>query len=48
MVNTYGADWRRKLYGPDWKTNEKYRPEVYGDLARELGHTNDEMTKIYG
>jgi len=48
MVEEHGADWRRKLYGNDWKNNEKYRPEVYGELARELGHTNDDMTKIYG
>ncbi len=48
MVEEHGADWRRRLYGENWRENEKYRPEVYGELARELGHTNDEMTKIYG
>jgi len=48
MVEKHGADWRRKLDGNDWQNNEKYRPEVYGELARELGHSNEEMVKIYG
>lgn len=48
MVEKHGADWRRRLYGTDWKNSKTYREEIYGELARELGHSNNEMTKLYG
>ena len=44
----YGTDWREKLFGKNWFSNKEYRETVYGETARRLGHTNNEMVKIYG
>lgn len=48
----HGPDWRKRLYGKSWKSDpevyKKYFHETYGELARELGHTCEEMTKKYG
>ena len=45
---THGPHWRQKLFGEEWRNSEGFQKAVYGELARRLGHTNAEMTKIYG
>jgi hypothetical protein len=46
----HGRDWRVKLFGRDWNqgTMKRYAEGVYGELARELGHTDASMAKRYG
>ncbi|NLM71045.1 MAG: hypothetical protein GX181_03660 [Synergistaceae bacterium] len=44
----HGPDWRRKLYGRQWRNSPCYVEGFYGPIARRLGHTNSEMAKIYG
>lgn len=47
MVEKHGSDWRRKLYGEDWRNNKDYY-NTYSELSEKLGHSSYEMTKIYG
>ena len=52
MAEEHGPRWRQKLYGEDWQRDpEKYKRyyhTTFGQLAQELGHTCEEMTKMYG
>lgn len=52
MAEEHGPRWRQKVYGEDWQRDpekyKKYYHTTYGKLAQELGHTCEEMTKIYG
>ncbi len=44
----HGTDWRRRMYGRDWRNSVEYKDAFYGELAKRLGHTNTDMCKIYG
>lgn len=44
----YGPDWRRHLYGRDWRNSPQYTKEFYGPVAGRLGHSCLAMAKIYG
>ncbi|WP_286677323.1 hypothetical protein [Aminobacterium sp. EBM-42] len=44
----YGPDWRRHLYGRDWRNSQKYIEGFYRPVADRLGHSCAAMAKIYG
>jgi hypothetical protein len=44
----HGPDWRRHLYGRDWRNSPRYAQEFYGPIAERLGHSCLAMAKIYG
>lgn len=48
MKETYGPDWRRKLFGRQWQDSDDYKNLFYGDIAYRLGHSCLDMSKIYG
>ena len=48
LKEEFGPDWRRRLYGRDWRNNQDYSQSFYGPLAAKLGHTNVDMSRIYG
>jgi hypothetical protein len=48
MKETYGPDWRRKLFGRQWQDSDDYKNLFYGDIASRLGHSCLDMSKIYG
>lgn len=44
----HGPDWRRHLYGRDWRNSPRYAQAFYGPIAERLGHSCLAMAKIYG
>lgn len=44
----HGPDWRRHLYGRDWRNSQKYIEGFYRPVAVRLGHSCAAMAKIYG
>jgi len=44
----YGKNWREDMFGTNWMNDDGYKNLYYGELAKRLGHTNTDMSKIYG
>lgn len=44
----HGPDWRRRLYGRDWRDSQRYVEGFYRPIAQRLGHSCAAMAKIYG
>ena len=44
----YGKNWRQDMFGDRWMDSAEYKEMYYGPLARMLGHTNNDMSKVYG
>lgn len=44
----HGEDWRRRLYGRDWRSSPQYIEGFYRPIADRLGHSCAAMAKIYG
>jgi len=44
----HGEDWRRRLYGQDWRNSPRYVEDFYRPIADRLGHSCTAMAKLYG
>ena len=48
LKGEHGPDWRRRLYGRDWRNSPRYVEDFYRPIADRLGHSCAAMAKIYG